>query len=361
MQELAAIRAVDRWGPLTLLIVPLLAIAVGLHFFGSTLIMRVGTTMFINLTLVAALQMFMGNSGILSFANIGFMGIGAYASAIFSMSPEAKLLGIPDLYPLLHDVQVPYLAAVCVGAGIAGITAAIVSYPLMRLSDAAAVITTFALLVVIHNVLVHWDSVTNGPQTLFGVPRKTTLWVSVLWGCLFVVAAYLFKESRLGLQLRASRDDHYAAAAVGVDIVYVRWVAFTLQAFTAGFAGGLWAHFITSFSPTAFYLKETFVILAMLVIGGPGSVAGAVVGTLVVTAAFEGLRGIENWLNIHRGIEIVGLTEVCLAVAMIVILILRPGGITAGRELRWPGKRTVFGAGIIGAAPGDTEGGETHV
>ncbi|MFQ5774628.1 MAG: branched-chain amino acid ABC transporter permease [Kiloniellaceae bacterium] len=328
----------SRLSTLAVLLVPLLLIAAGADLLGDRTIERIATTLFINVALVVGLQIFMGNSGILSFAHIGFMGIGAYASVLFSMAPRVKAFALPDLYPFLADIQLPFLAAVFIGAAVAGLIAALISYPLMRLSDAAAVITSFALLVVIHNVLVHWKTVTNGPQTLFGVTRHTDLWTSALCGVAFVVLAYWFKESRFGLQLRASRNDRTAAATSGVDIVVVRWIGFVLSAFVAGFAGALWAHFITSFSPTAFYLKETFVILAMLVIGGPGSVSGAVVGTLVVTAVFETLRGAENAINIQKlfANPVVGLTEIVLAVAMIGILILRPSGIMGGRELGWP-------------------------
>ncbi len=332
-----------------ILVVPLLLLALAVDLFGTLMINRVATTLFINLTLVLALQAYMGNSGILNFANIGFMGIGAYASVLFSMTPQAKSFGLPDLYPILADVHLSFLPSLLIGGAVAGALAAIFSFPLMRISDAAAVITSFALLVVIHTVLVHWSEVTNGPQTLFGVTRHTTLWTSATWGVIFVTIAYWFKESRIGLQLRASRDDRTAAATIGVDIVYVRWVAFTLNAFIAGVGGGLWAHFITSFSPAAFYLKETFVILAMLVIGGPGSVSGAVVGALVVTGVFESLRGVENAINIRKVFAqpVVGMTEIFLAIAMIVILVLRPTGIMAGREFQWPGKAKRLEAGSI--------------
>lgn len=108
----------------------------------------------------------------------------------------------------------------------------------------------------------------------------------------------------------------------------------------AGIAGGLWAHFITSFSPKAFYLTETFVILAMLVVGGPGSVSGAVVGTLIVSIVREGLRTIESAINIGQLLSstLIGFAEVFLSIALIVILIFRPGGIMGGREIRWPKK-----------------------
>ena len=238
---------------LVILIVPLLLIAGVSKLIGNVLFERVVITLFINLALVMGLQVFMGNSGILNFAHIGFMGIGAYASVLLSMAPETKSMSLRYLPLWANQLHLPFLPAILIGALVAAVIAAVVGYPLMRLSDASAVITSFALLVVIHTVLVHWKTVTNGPQTLFGVDNYTRLGTSMVWGCIFVVIAYLFKESRTGLQLRASRDERDAAAVVGVNMILVRWRGFILSAFIAGLAGGLWAHFITSFSPKAFW------------------------------------------------------------------------------------------------------------
>jgi len=325
--------------PVTLVAVVLL-LAVLTALMGISLLTRIVTVMFVSLILVLGLQLYMGNSGILSFAHIGFMGIGAYTSVLFSMTPTAKELTNADLYPFLVPLHLPFLPSVLVGALVATLVAAVVSYPLMRLSDAAAVITTFALLVIIHVVLLHWDRVTNGPRTLFGVDNYTTLWTSVIFCVITIFAVYLFKESRIGLRLRATRDDAYAAASIGINMVVMRWLAFIASAFIAGVGGALWAHFITSFTPYSFFLTETFVILAMLVIGGPYSVSGAVVGTLVVTAAREILRAIENYVNILQVFPqgFFGFTEVVLAVVLILILVYRPTGIMGSRELRWPQK-----------------------
>jgi len=326
---------------LFILIIPLLVVAIAAQFASSMVFQRIVTTLFINLILVLGLQVFMGNSGILSFSHIGFMGIGAYASVLFSMSPQAKMAALPDLYPILQTVQLPFVMALLIGALIAALVGAVLGYPLMRLSDAAAVITMFGMLVIIHVVLVHWSEVTNGPRTLFGVDHLTTLWTAVIFGILAIVLAYWFRESSLGLKLRASRDDRYAAGSIGINIVIVRWMGFILSAFIAGFAGGLWAHFITSFSPSAFYLAETFTILAMLVVGGTGSVTGAVVGTVAVTLAREGLRALENGINSSGAvsIEVFGLTEVALSVFLILVLILRPGGIFGSHEIQWGKKQ----------------------
>jgi branched-chain amino acid transport system permease protein len=323
--------------PLTL-VAGILLLAILIQLLGVPLLIRIVTVMFVSLILVLGLQLYMGNSGILSFAHIGFMGIGAYTSVLFSMTPAAKQMANPDMYPVLIPLHLPFLPSLLIGALTAAFIAAVVGYPLMRLSDAAAVITTFALLVITHVVLVHWDPVSNGPRTLFGVNNYTTLWVSVVFCILTIFAVYLFKESRVGLRLRATRDDAYAAASIGINMVVMRWLAFIASAFIAGVGGALWAHYITFFSPYSFYLTETFVVLAMLVIGGPYSVTGAVVGTLVVTTAREILRAIENYINILQIFPegFFGFTEVVLAIVLILILVFRPTGIMGNREFRWP-------------------------
>jgi branched-chain amino acid transport system permease protein len=302
---------------------------------GIRLYDRIVTNLCISLVLVLGLQLFMGNSGILSFAHMGFMGVGAYASAVLTIPVQMKGMALPDLYPFLQGVELsPYLAIAVAGI-VAALVAAALSYPLMRLSDAAAVITSFALLVVLYTVMTNWSALTNGPRTLFGLPKATDIYLSAVVAIIALVGALAFKESRTGRLLRASRDDERAAAAIGVNISALRWRAFIMAALFAGVGGALWGHFITSFSPKAFYLKETFVILSMLVIGGANTVTGAVIGTFIVTTAYEGLRGIEGALNEAKltGEPVIGLTEIVLALAMIAVLILKPGGLFPTREI----------------------------
>ncbi len=296
---------------------------------------RIATNLCIALVLVLGLQVFMGNSGILSFAHIGFMGVGAYTSAVLTIPTQMKGMSLPDLFPILTAIQMSPYVGMLLGGLMAAAVAAVVSYPLMRLSDAAAVITSFALLVVLHTIMTHWSMVTNGPRTLFGLPKATDLPLAAGAAILAVVAAVAFKESRGGLLLRASRDDEVAAGAMGAHIPRLRWQAFIISALFAGIGGAMWGHFITSFSPKAFFLKETFVILSMLVIGGPATVTGAVVGALIVTISFESLRAFEAALNQAEIFteQVVGLTEIVLALAMIAVLALRPGGLFATHEI----------------------------
>ncbi|MDP4065805.1 hypothetical protein IMCC1933_25360 [Rhodobacteraceae bacterium IMCC1933] len=296
---------------------------------------RIATTLCINVVMVVGLQSFMGNTGILSFAHIGFMGVGAYTSALLTIPAQMRGMALPDLYPFMEGLSASPILAIFLGGIVAAVIAAAVSYPLMRLSDAAAVITSFALLVVLHTVMLHWSEVTNGPRTLFGLPAITSLPLTAIVAAGAIAVALMFKESRLGILARATRDDETAARAMGINTPRVRWLAFILSALLAGIGGGLWGHFVGSFSPKAFYLKETFVILGMLVIGGPGTITGAVLGVFIVTAAFESLRTLEVVLNsaqIFSG-QVVGVTEIVLAFSMIAVLALRPGGLVPTREI----------------------------
>ncbi|MBX6321667.1 MAG: branched-chain amino acid ABC transporter permease [Rhodospirillaceae bacterium] len=294
--------------------------------------------MFIDLVLVLGLQIFMGNTGILWFPHVGFMGIGAYVAALCSMEPMQKTLSLQHLYPFLADIHMPFVPALLVGALTAATVAAVVGLPLMRLSDFPVVITSFALLVIIYVVLTHWNAVTNGPQTFFGVDPLTHLEDAAAWACLTVLVACLFRESRVGLQLRASRDDLVSARSIGIDVVAVRWTALVISAFVAGLGGGLFAHFITSFTPKAFFLTQTFVVLAMLVIGGPSTVTGAVLGTVVVTVIYQSLRWVENTINMMQVFSgnIAGLTDTALSIILILVLILRPGGLVERDEVSLP-------------------------
>lgn len=339
MSDVDAVRGLLAQQRSLLLVVALFAlIAVFGGTVASPLLERIITVMLINLILVLGLQMFMGNSGYLSFAHVAFMGIGAYASALLTIPVDIKASALPELYSPLAGIEWPFLPAVLVAAGVSCLVAAVFGFPLMRLSESAAAIASFALLVIVHVILSQWSAVTNGPRTLFGVLRYTDLWTAATWALLVIVAAFLYKQSSLGLKLRASRDNLHAAASIGVNVFQVRFIAFVVSAFVCGVAGALWAHFITSFAPGAFYLSQTFVILTMLIVGGPRTVSGAALGVLLVTVVHEGLRHVENQLNVNATVpfQIVGMTEVLLAVALIAMLAFRPGGLIQRREIASP-------------------------
>ena len=350
---------VPRLGTAGILTLGMLVLSAGAELSGSRVFVRVVLALFVNLILVVGLQTFMGNAGLSSFGHVAFMGIGAYCSIWFSLTPQQKNLTLPDMPEewWLHQATLPFPLALLAGGLLALLIGGLVGVVLVRLRGASFTIATFALLLIVHTVALQTEAVTRGSRTVIGIQPLTLLapegtvgeWISqipgsvVFWAILVVIAALAFKESAPGLKLRAAREDEEAAASLGVNAPLVRWYGWALSVFIAGLSGGLYAHFITSFSPSAFYLEQTFLVVAMLVIGGARSVSGAVVGAIAVALVSEVLRNTENLLNTQRTdatglgqyvpFQLVGFTEIVLALAMIAILIWRPAGITGGREI----------------------------
>ena len=196
------------------------------------------------------------------------MAIGAYVSALLTMKPAAKSVFLPDLPALLAHAEWPTLASALAGGIAAALVALVIGWPLMRLSGISASIATFAILVITNVVLGNWTSVTGGQNSLMGLPLYVGLWTALAWAVAAIVIAFAYQETRSALLLRASREDEAAAEAAGIHIVRHRLIAFVICAFLSGVAGVLLAHFLGTVRVETFYLDLTFLIVAMLVIGG---------------------------------------------------------------------------------------------
>jgi branched-chain amino acid transport system permease protein len=213
----------------------------------------------------------------------------------------------------------------------------VVGLPLMRLSGLAAGIATFAVLEITHNLLREWTKIGPGATTLSLVPETTGARQAVAGVLVTIAVAYAYQRSRLGRMLRASREDAAAAEAVGVNVHRQRLWAFTLSGALAGFAGGLYVHMLGSITTDVVYLELTFITLAMLVVGGAGSLWGAVLGALAVSALDSFLSQAEQGVNVGFTFDLPqGTRLVILGLVMAAILILRPSGITGGREFSLP-------------------------
>jgi len=207
----------------------------------------------------------------------------------------------------------------------------------MRLSGLAAGIATFAVLGITNNILRYYEKIGPGLNTFSSVPETTGLLQATIGAVLVVTAAFAYQRSRLGRQLRATREDPAAARAVGVSIYRQRLASFALSGFLAGFAGGLYIHFIP-INVDAVYLDLTFITLAMLVIGGATSLWGAVVGALFVSGLDSVLGETEDGLTVlGRTIDLPsGSRIVVVSAVMALVLIVRPSGLTGGREFSLP-------------------------
>ncbi|MCA9859104.1 MAG: branched-chain amino acid ABC transporter permease [Thermomicrobiales bacterium] len=339
---------VSKWSTPVILIGLCVLVALIAIVRDDAVFLRVVTVMFISVLLAVALQMFMGNSGLGSFGQYAFVAIGAYASLWFGLSEQQKRVTLPDMPESwwIHSQHYPFELAIVAAMIVTGIVGGLIGIAFVRLRGASFTIATFAFLIVINRVALQWEEVTRGSRVVIGVPKQTTLWIAVAWACLAILVAFVFKESPWALKRRASREDEDAAASIGINVKLMRWIAWTISCAMSAIGGALWAYFIVQFTPNNFYLHETFLIVAMLVIGGAASVSGAVVGAISVALSSEFLRQTENWLNTQRNdgttignlipFQLIGFTEIVLAVVMISVLILRPSGLLGGRELRFP-------------------------
>jgi branched-chain amino acid transport system permease protein len=273
--------------------------------------------------IVVALYVFVGNSGVLSFGQIGFFIVGAYAAGELTVPADAKQSVLPQVFAVIRDHSVGNAGSLTIAAAAGAVFALLVGIPLMRLSGLAAGIATFAVLEITQNIVRNWEKIGT-----------------IAVACV----AFAYQLSPLGRKLRAAREDPFAAQAAGIDVHRQRLWAFVLSGALSGFAGALFVHFQGTINVQDVFLDFTFLSLAMLVVGGAGSLWGAVVGALLVSGLDSFLGDAENgavsWLHAPEGTRMVA-----VAAFMVIVLIFLPRGLTRGREFALPRFRSSRRAG----------------
>jgi branched-chain amino acid transport system permease protein len=294
----------------------------------------------VSVAIVVALYVFIGNSGVISFGHISFVAVGAYLSGILTLGATQKDFVIPTMYPFLRHTHVSTIPSLALAAAAGGVFALLVGIPLMRLSGLPAGIATFAVLGITDNVLGYWEKIGPGATSLSLVP-ESGIWTLAVGALIAIAIAFAYARSRYGRRLRATREDPHAAQSAGIDVHRERLRAFVLSGALAGFAGGLLVHELGSITTDQVYLTLTFTSLAMLVVGGVSSLWGAVIGALAISALNSFLADAEQGVHIGFHFHVpTGTRLVTIGVVMSAVLILRPGGLTGGREARLPAVRT---------------------
>jgi branched-chain amino acid transport system permease protein len=311
------------------------ALAFGARSIMSDYFVRVILIIALNSIFVLSLSLSNGFTGVFSLGHVGFIGAGAYMSGILSLSVEQKHSLLPHLPALLNWFSLPFLPATLAVGLFTALLAVIVGYPLMRLSGYFVSVATMGFLIIVNVVLINASDFTRGARTFTGVPLDTTLpWVfGWMAATLFVLWRLVY--SPFGRRMKAVRDDTIAASAVGIDVLKTRLLAFVIGAFFAGVGGSLFAHYLGSFSPATFYFAMTMNLIAMLVLGGMGSLSGAVIGVICVSLLSELLRSVERGFTIGDITipALYGASQIVLGFIFILIMIFRPKGIMGEQEL----------------------------
>lgn len=299
------------------------------QWFGSSSSSRTFVMFLVNVMLVVSIQTFIGNSGIVSFGHVAFMGVGAYTTALVTIPSVIKDAQLPELPSTLATTDLGLVPAIALSALAAFVVAAIFGGAIIRMTESTMAMATLALLVMVHTFFQNATTFTRGSLGLAGIPVRTTLGVATVAAIVFLLLGRLYKESGAGLRLRATREDPLSSASVGTNVVRTRYGGWLLSAAMMGAAGSLWAQSVIAFNANQFYFSITFALLAMLVIGGRTSLTGAVAGAAIITFLTDTLARVEQGVAIGPWElpRLTGTVQFAIALLIIVTLTLRPEGI----------------------------------
>ena len=311
---------------------------------------RLITMALIDAIIVLGMQVFIGNTGILSFGHIGFGAIAGYAFAVSAISPVEKMKRIPDAPFGLTDVNVDPLLAVLIALAATLVVALVVGLGLARSGAesgaVSATVITLALLFVTHEVARNWPAVTGGDRAGLSFRIGGTLNGRVaIYVALFlaILVARLYAQSRGGRLAVAAREDDLAARAMGVNPLVQQMVALLISVAIVSVGASLRVYEKGSILPGDFFFNLTLVTLVMLIVGGRRSVSGALLGVAVITAGRELARRLGQDGFEMFGVGLDGapldwifrenLKTVFLGVSMLGFMIWRPSGFLDDWEL----------------------------
>jgi branched-chain amino acid transport system permease protein len=312
----------------------------GMDDYTGRLIVFIG----INVILAVSLNLINGFTGQFSIGHAGFMAVGAYMSAFVTvyygqsmqnwlMSHSGGIIG-----PAVASTLV-FLLVILIGALASALAGLVVGIPSLRLKGDYLAIVTLGFAEIIRIVIVNIDKV-GGPTGLTVPGYANFLWVGV-FAVITIVVVHNMVKSDLGRALVSIREDELAAEAMGVNTTRYKVLAFVISSAFAGVAGVLFAHYNKFLSTQDFQFIRSFEIIIMIVLGGMGSITGAILGAIVITVLPEALRQLPDINVAGRSFRLVDLRLVIYSALLILVMLTRPQGLLGTRELtlKWLKKR----------------------
>lgn len=307
---------------LTLLAIAVLPTLLTGSYWRATLIVAA-----INVLLALGLDFVLGYAGQLNLGQSAFYGIGAYVSTL-----------------LLTRLGLPYWPAFVCGTAAAGCAGVVLALFAVRLKGHYLAIASLGFAVITYQVLLIWIGLTQGPLGIYGIPPPPPIALPGLPRIAFSDSANLFYlvagaallvyrlldalvRSPIGETLAAIREDGISAAALGINCPLWKLFAFGIGSAVAGMAGCFYAGFVGTLVPDAFFITESFTILAMVIVGGAGTLVGPVWGAILLTVLPELLRGIGDARLIVYG------------AALTLVVLFLPGGMAQAWRALIEGRR----------------------
>jgi branched-chain amino acid transport system permease protein len=298
---------VSRYGPLLALavaaVVPLLV--------PNEYYLQILTQAYVFAISACGLNVIVGLAGQLSLAHAGFFGIGAYAVALLATKAG-----------MTFWLALPAGIVLCIAAGY------VIGSVCLRSKGHYFAIFTLAVGIIIHLVIQKWESLTHGHVGVIGIPGPGPIgpvsfnsglarsYLALFFLAVTVVAVSRMVRSPLGRTLMAVRESEPLAAAVGIDVMAAKRMAFTISAALAGLAGGLFAGFIGFLGPESSNVEMTFNTLLYIMVGGIGSLSGPIAGTFIVYGLSQVLAVLQQYQMVIFGL------------ALVLLILFMPSGLT---------------------------------
>lgn len=267
--------------------------------------------------LAGSLNFIIGYAGIYSMAHAAFFGIAAYTGALIALHVSTSLL-----------VAIPVAMALC------AILSLVISLPSLRVRGEYFVVASLGLQMIAFTVFSEWRTVTGGLGGLTGVPVATLfgfslrslesfLAVSLVCLGLVTLVIYVLVRTSFGRNLKAIRDNEIAAAAFGKNPIAIKTIAVAISSALCGVAGVLYAFHVSFVNPETFTVDQSVLIMAMIIIGGTGTVFGPILGALIIHLLPAGL----TYLTFLPARELASLQQIIYGAAMVLLMIYRPSGL----------------------------------
>lgn len=321
------------------LLIATIALIIVLNMTLDNYKLKILTLCGIYIVLGLSMNLINGFTGLFSLGHAGFMAVGAYVSALLTMSPELKdsiFYAVP-INSFIKSIQAPFPMALLIGGLFAAGVAFLIGAPVLRLNDDYLAIATLGFSEIIRVIITNLQSITNGSLGLKGITRYTNMWWS--WG-IAIATIFFMKwliDGMYGKAFKAIRENEIAAEAMGINIFKHKILSFVIGAFFAGVGGGLLGHSIGAIDPNMFKFTLTFNIVLIIVLGGIGSITGSIIAASAVTILMEVLRFIENPITIGSlhipGIS--GMRMVVFSAMLMLVILFYPKGLMGRNEFNW--------------------------
>ncbi|WP_313339435.1 branched-chain amino acid ABC transporter permease [Sedimentibacter sp.] len=319
-----------------------------LKYIGDEYVRRVLNLAAIYTIVSVSMNLVNGFTGLFSLGQAGFMAIGAYTVAIFTVPLEyrASIFYVIPQNPVLAGIHIPFVVAIILGGLLAALVAILIGIPVLRLKSDYLAIATLGFSEIIRIVFTNAKSITNGALGIKSIPRMPTMWIFFGVMIVSITLIVLLINSSYGRAFKAIREDEVAAEAMGINLFKHKVMSFAIGAFFAGIGGGLLASLLGTVDPKQFYFTMTYNFLLMIVLGGMGSISGTVIASFIVTIGLEVLRFFDDPLTIF-GVTIpifrAGFRMVIFSALLMVLVLFFRNGLLGQKELSWGMVRDWFG------------------